>query len=300
MKFSVVIPTCGRAAKLRECLRRVTAQMGQMGQMGQPGDYEVIVSDDGRVGRSVAAGFEGVEWTRGPRRGPAANRNCGARMASGDWLVFVDDDCLPEHGWLAAYEAAAEVGVDVMEGRTECPMEDRFGFDQIVENLDGGAYWSCNLAVRREKFEELGGFDEDFTEPCAEDMEFAWRMRGLKSVFVEKATVMHPARRMGMSELLKRTAAHRWVLLYRLKTGQWVRGSMLRTVVALVGREYLDCLRMLFGLRRGGRRKGRVLGAVWKLVSLAGFLPYYVYWEVRWHRESGKAGGLGRHNINAR
>ena len=151
MKFSVVIPTCGRAAKLRECLRRVTAQMGQMGQMGQPGDYEVIVSDDGRVGRSVAAGFEGVEWTRGPRRGPAANRNCGARMASGDWLVFVDDDCLPEHGWLAAYEAAAEVGVDVMEGRTECPMEDRFGFDQIVENLDGGAAWSmaacCGAAI---------------------------------------------------------------------------------------------------------------------------------------------------------
>jgi len=279
MKLSVVIPTCDRPGKLQECLRRVLSQA--------PGSYEVIVSDDGR--KDAAQAPDGVRRVQGPRRGPAANRNCGARQAKGEWLVFLDDDCLPEEGWLAAFEAAAP-GTDVMEGRTECPIENRFAFNETVENLNGGAFWSCNLAVRREKFEEMGGFDEDFTQACGEDMEFAWRMRkrGLKSVFVETARVTHPPRRMGVGELLERTAAHRWVLLYRLKTGQapGLDCSTARVVADLLMREYLDSLRMVFHLRRdGGKRiKGRILEMLWRWVSLTGFLPYYIYWEIKWRR----------------
>jgi GT2 family glycosyltransferase len=285
MKLSVVIPTCDRPEKLRECLRRVTTQAAAT--------YEVIVSDDSGTdgARSVVKEFPDAQWMQGPRRGPAANRNRGASRAQGEWLVFLDDDCLPEEGWLAAYEAAAGSAVDVLEGRTECPLEDRFAFYEIVENLAGGAFWSCNLAVRRDKFEELGGFDEDFTQACAEDMEFAWRMRsrGLRSGFVEKARVAHPPRRMGLGDLLKRTASHRWVLLYRLKTGQGPGLDCLAAEVMadLMVREFLDSLRLVFHLRREGewrRIKGRALEALWRWVSLPLFMPYYVCWEMRWRR----------------
>ena len=221
---------------------------------------------------------------------------------AGEWLVFLDDDCLPEEGWLAAFDAAAAPGVDVLEGRTECPVEDRFAFYEIVENLTGGAFWSCNLAVRREKFEEIGGFDEDFTQARAEDMEFAWRMRkhGLTSAFVGKARVAHPARRMRLKDLLKRTAAHRWVLLYRLKTGQGTACRGARVVVELVGREYLDNLRMMFHLRRDGKRriKGRLLEALWSWVSLTGVLPYYIYWEMKWRRKLKNEALEGRARLN--
>ena len=43
-----------------------------------------------------------------------------------------------------------------MEGRTVCPMEDQFAPYELVENLVGGAFWSCNLAVRRTCFEAWG------------------------------------------------------------------------------------------------------------------------------------------------
>lgn len=282
MKFSILIPTCGRPDQLSECLRRVMSQQAE--------SYEVIVSDDSPAPgpRPEAAR---VQWVQGPRRGPAANRNCGARRATGEWLVFLDDDCLPEAGWLAAYGEAAADSADVLEGRTECPLEDRFGFYDIVENLKGGAFWSCNLAIRREKFEELGGFDEDFTRPCAEDMELAWRMRerGLRSVFVDRARVTHPARRMGLADLIKRTAWHRWVLLYRLKTmqGPGLGSSPVRAVAELVWREWLDSLRLVFHLRREGERtriKGNVVKVLWRWVSLPAFLPYYAYWEMRYRR----------------
>ena len=47
--------------------------------------------------------FPMVRWNEGPRRGPAANRNFGARVADGEWLIFLDDDCNPRPGFLAAY-----------------------------------------------------------------------------------------------------------------------------------------------------------------------------------------------------
>jgi GT2 family glycosyltransferase len=228
---------------------------------------------------------------QGPRRGPAANRNCGARRATGEWLVFLDDDCLPDAGWLAAYGQAATTDADVLEGQTVCPLEDAFAFYEIVENVDGGAFWSCNLAVRRVKFEELGGFDEEFTRACAEDMEFAWRMRqrGLRSDFVEQALVTHPPRPMGVRDLLNRTAAHRWILLYRLKTGlgPGLACSASRAVAALVSREVLDKLRMIYHLWRDGDRrriKGRTLDVLWRCASLPLFFPYYAYWELEYRR----------------
>ena len=285
MKFSVVIPACDRPEKLRECLRRV---------MDQRKDGEVIVSDDGRTdgAQGVVAEFPGARWIQGSRRGPAANRNHGAGEAKGEWLIFLDDDCLPEAGWLAAYEEAAANGMEALEGKTVCPMEDRLGLYEIIENLSGGAFWSCNLAVRRDKFVELGGFDEDFTQAVAEDMEFAWRMRkrGLKIAFVPKATVIHPPRRTGPLGLVKRAASHRWILLYRLKTGQGPRPGSFAPVVAahLVIREYLDNLRMIYHLRRkekSRRIRGNALWVLWRCVTLTWFLPYYIYWEMKWRAD---------------
>ena len=69
MKLSVIIPTCDRPERLKECLERV---------LKQSGSYEVILTDDGRTRGTWP---EGVRYIEGPQRGPAANRNCGAHDA---------------------------------------------------------------------------------------------------------------------------------------------------------------------------------------------------------------------------
>jgi len=278
MKFSIIIPTCNRPAQLQECLRRVMAQ--------EATSYEVIVTDDG--GTEAPLAVQGMRMVHGPRRGPAANRNHGARHATGEWLVFLDDDCLPDPGWLAAYDAAARPEIDVMEGLTACPLPDSFVLHEIVENVKGNVYWSCNLAVRREKFEALGGFDEDFSEACGEDMELAHRTRALKRVFVENARVIHPARPFDFGGLLKRTAAHHWILLYRLKTGgaPSLESSAFAAMADLVVREWLDSLRLFRHLSRPGNRRPRRMtaDALWRFASLPAFLPFYLFWDLRHRR----------------
>ena len=212
MRFSVVIPTRHRNDLLAKCLDSLSPGKQAGATMAEPDpEYEVIVSDDGGGENAEAMlrdRYPWARWTAGPRRGPAANRNHGARQARGEWLAFIDDDCVADHGWLEALVREAAAGErDVIEGRTMVPNKRDSPFLHAVENSTGGCYWSCNLAVRREEFWRIGGFDERFLAAGGEDMEFAWRMRreGLRPCFNPDAVVLHPQRAYSAGGFLRRS-----------------------------------------------------------------------------------------------
>lgn len=192
--FSVVIPTCDRPARLSACLARLAPGTQTLAAAA----YEVIVTDDGTesVEPLLRAQFPWTRWTRGPRRGPAANRNHGATLAHAEWLAFTDDDCLPSSGWLAAFATAA-ASAPVLEGRTRADSPKRHPLDDSPLNERGGNLWSCNFAVKRTSFARLGGFDESFPFPAMEDMELHARLREARVAvqFVPDALVVHPWRR---------------------------------------------------------------------------------------------------------
>ena len=192
--FSIIIPTCNRPKELAACLERLAPGAQSFGEEC----YEVVVTDDGCKSPArelVVSRFPWVRWTSGPKRGPAANRNHGASLAIGDWLVFVDDDCLPSTGWLAAYFRAIQLS-QVLEGKTTSadmpPNNPRY---EAPINLTGGNLYSCNLCIRKQLYVELAGFDERFRFWC-EDMDFRRRIAeaGHTSVFVADAVVDHPCR----------------------------------------------------------------------------------------------------------
>lgn len=196
--FSVIIPTCQRPQLLARCLERLAP-----GKQSLPGEnYEVIVTDDGTTDETtkVIAGFPWARWTQGPRRGPAANRNHGATRAEGEWLVFTDDDCLPDVNWLEAFAGRARQSSDapsVLEGRTYVDRARRHPLEVSPVNGSGGVLWSCNFAIKRSAFVMLGGFDERFPYSAMEDCELRIRLvqRNTEMEFVPQAGVMHPWRR---------------------------------------------------------------------------------------------------------
>ncbi len=200
--LSVVVPTRHRLDALARCL----AALAPGAQTLDPARYEVIVTDDGTAPTAetlVREQFPWARWTPGPRRGPAANRNAGARAAGGAWLAFTDDDCVPTPGWLAAF--AGRVGdpgraVRVLEGPTDSGGVFVGVFESVPDNPNGGFLWSCNLAVERVFFlETLGGFDAGFPHAHLEDVEFRMRLEegGHRWEFVPAARVVHPPRAVG-------------------------------------------------------------------------------------------------------
>ena len=199
MFFSVIIPTFKRRETLSQCLNHLAHGT----QTISPDLYEVIVTDDALAGTgddSLMAEYPWVRHLPGPQKGPASNRNNGARAAQGEWLVFLDDDCLPRPDFLLGYHEAIQQHADyqVLEGSTVAERKQLRLDEEAPINETGGYLWSCNFCIQRSVFNEMGGFCELYPYACMEDVDFREQLteRKIDFLFVPKAAVVHPWRLM--------------------------------------------------------------------------------------------------------
>jgi len=87
MKVSAVIPAYNSAEFIAEAITSILKQSTPV--------YEIIVVDDGSSDNTLAVvkGLSGnIRYHKQDNRGPAAARNQGIKMASGDWIAFLDAD----------------------------------------------------------------------------------------------------------------------------------------------------------------------------------------------------------------
>jgi hypothetical protein len=103
-------------------------------------------------------------------------RNVGVRSATGDVIVFLDCGCDIGRGWLAALTGPLLNGDDrITCGPTTSTTPGVYGAPPatvVPDYVDEAP--TCNLAFRREVFDEVGGFDETFE--YGSDMDFTWRV----------------------------------------------------------------------------------------------------------------------------
>lgn len=199
MFLSVIIPTFKRRETLSVCLKHLAPKIQNI----SPELFEVIVTDDALDGDQPESLDKDYSWARlvpGPQKGPASNRNNGAKSAGGDWLLFLDDDCRPEPSFLSAYIEAIKENPDylVFEGSTLAERPRARLDEEAPINEKGGYLWSCNFLIKRKLFLEMGGFCESYPYACMEDVDFREQLkeRNIKFLFVPKASVIHPWRSM--------------------------------------------------------------------------------------------------------
>lgn len=280
--ISVVIPTCNRIDLLARCLDRLEPGVQTLSEEA----YEVIVTDDGIDDRTISMLCDQYAWvrrTKGPHKGPAANRNHGTRLAHGEWIAFTDDDCLPDINWLSSYREAIQPGFLAYEGKTVCLSKIVTPLGECPVNLTGGYLWSCNMMLRRCIFEELGGFDERFPHAANEDVDLRDRLEkaGHNFLFVDVAVVNHPMRRV----VWGRRTAERWkgsVLLWykrgnRSSATVWLPFYMLNYRVRQILRAPLcpDSILAIFGM----------------CVELCCVLPMLRVWDRQYRTMCGLNGG---------
>ena len=208
-RFTVIVPTYQRPVPLAACVRALRA-------LERPGGTLeiVIVNDGGRPPGPEVLGAAADDATLDLRvvdqrnAGPASARNHGAELARGEWLAFTDDDCLPDPGWLTAFDAALSATAGALVGgRTVNALPDSVFADTsqrladfVSSYFDGGAagrfFTSNNLAVARDAFRAAGGFDTSFPFSAGEDRELGdrWSAQGRPSVTAGDAIVRHAHR----------------------------------------------------------------------------------------------------------
>jgi glycosyltransferase involved in cell wall biosynthesis len=210
--FSVVIPTYNRLERLRHVITALE-------QQAYPSDaYEVIVISDGSTDGTDAYlealhSTMRLRWFPQANRGPSAARNAGIQKAGGEFIVFIDDDVVPEPQLLGEHARSHhEAGRDVVVLGPLLTPEDfkmapwvRWEQEMLMKQYramlrgDWSAtarqFYTGNASLRRSHILAAGGFDEGFRR--AEDVELAYRLadKGLDFVFNMQAVGMHFAER---------------------------------------------------------------------------------------------------------
>jgi glycosyltransferase involved in cell wall biosynthesis len=165
-QFSVVIPTFNGEARLPQLFAALDRQRYRA--------FETIVIDDGSMDdtHALLASFErnNFRWASQPNAGPWAARNRGAALASGEWLVFVDDDDDVSPEWLSDFAQHATEGVGLVSCGLvvvdEAGMELDRWMPQPLGPMFGShtaLFFAGTFATRRSVFELAGGYDIDVT-----------------------------------------------------------------------------------------------------------------------------------------
>lgn len=177
------------------------------------GGFEVIVVDDGSpepldLLPGVFGDLLDLRVYRQRNVGPAAARNFGVGVARGRWIAFLDDDCVPEPEWLKGFASVLEDGLCAGAGGLMVSRPDDSTFSiasnllvaylcDYYDSVDHVQFFpTANLAVEREAFLALGGFDESFRLAAAEDRDLCdrWSEHGLAIGVAVDAVVHHSPR----------------------------------------------------------------------------------------------------------
>jgi GT2 family glycosyltransferase len=208
---SIVILTWNGRHHLDACLSAVAAQQGV--------DAETILVDNASSDGTVEYVRARYPWVRvlalDGNYGFTGGNNAGARAARGRYLAFLNNDTVPDPGWLRALVAGLDErgGVALATSRIVYLHDPRI-VDSAGDGLTrwGGAFkrhhggdaaevaesrdvfGACGAAfvVPKRVFDELGGFDEDFSLSHEDvDLSYRARLRGYRCRYVADSIVHH-------------------------------------------------------------------------------------------------------------
>lgn len=218
LQTSVIICTYNRANLLRRALDALARQTIS------PDQYELIVIDDGSqddtpgVCTMMSNKLPNLKYFfMGNNVGNASARNAGIKKASGYYILFIDDDCIPDEDWIEKMLYALRQE-PIVAGAVKSTHSNYYKLCHNIAQFHEFMPWKkpghteflagANMGFQRPVFEEFRGFKEG--TGYAEDMEFILRARqkGYHPFFAYDAVVTHDPDRNTITSIFKYSAGH--------------------------------------------------------------------------------------------
>lgn len=262
-KASIVIPTLNKLNRLRLVLKSLEGQITD--------EVEVIVVFDG-CDPEVIDGFRALQLSYEPiaviseqNIGRARARNKGIEAASGEIVIFLDDDRVVSPTYVESHYSLHKAGYGVVLGqRNQLFMKDS-DIDRFYEEPDGlrdfceqngevekyafgnGAksrirwmnFYTGNVSVDRQALLDVGGFDESFSKWGHEDLDLGIRLylKGLTFGYSTEANNYHLMHASNFDNKKKQCAENMRYLIKKYKKHLDVRAllTLLYTKQAVFG-----------------------------------------------------------------
>lgn len=301
MRVSIIIVSWNALHHLRTFLPSVVASATR--------EVEIVLADNASTDGSadwVRATFPEVKIATFDRNyGYCGGNNRGADAATGDILIFLNNDVRVDPGWIAPILARfrSDAGIGVVQPKLrshERPHEfeyagaaggflDAHGFpfcrgrlfdtietDHGQYDVAGPIFWASGAAfcVRADVFREAGGFDEDFVFHM-EEIDLCWRIQQLgHSVWYEPKSVVY---HLGGGSLPP-SNPRKLFYNYRNNVAMLVKNLPAgRIVPVMIARNALDNIAMLRALAKGDFG---AFSAMWK-ASVSSILSFRRNWRKR-------------------
>ena len=207
MKYSIIVPVFNRPDEVDELLESLLSQ--------EEKDFEVIIVEDGskvpckKVCDKYANRLD-LHYYYKDNSGPGQSRNYGAERAKGDYLLILDSDVVLPKGYIRAVSEELNREPADAFGGPDCAHESFTDTQKAIsysmtsffttggirggkKKLDKFYPRSFNMGIRRDVYQELGGFSK---MRFGEDIDFSIRIfkAGKRCRLFPKAWVWHKRR----------------------------------------------------------------------------------------------------------
>ncbi|PTL31586.1 glycosyl transferase family 2 [Prevotella sp. oral taxon 313] len=207
MKYSIIVPVFNRPDEVDELLESLLSQ--------EEKDFEVIIVEDGskvpckKVCDKYANRLD-LHYYYKENSGPGQSRNYGAERAKGDYLLILDSDVVLPKGYIRAVSEELNREPADAFGGPDCAHESFTDTQKAIsysmtsffttggirggkKKLDKFYPRSFNMGIRRDVYQELGGFSK---MRFGEDIDFSIRIfkAGKRCRLFPKAWVWHKRR----------------------------------------------------------------------------------------------------------
>jgi glycosyltransferase involved in cell wall biosynthesis len=217
MKYSIIVPVFNRPDEVDELLESLCHQ--------EVKDFEVIIVEDGskKPCKDVCDKYADIldlHYYYKDNSGPGQSRNYGAERAKGEWLIVLDSDVVLPKDYLKAVNTAilpspvtrhqspssfAAFGGPDASHPSFTPVQKAISYSMTSFFTTGGIRGgkckkldkffprSYNMGIRREVYQELGGFTK---MRVGEDIDFSYRIveAGYQTALIPEAWVWHKRR----------------------------------------------------------------------------------------------------------
>lgn len=211
-KVSIIIPVYNQWHHTYRCLASIAKNTSNI-------DYEVIIGDDCSTDETVGLDkwVENITVIRNESNlGFLQNCNNAAKKATGEYILFLNNDTYVREGWLTQLcrildedSRAGMVGPKLLfddgklqeaggiiwsdgsgwnYGRGDEPGKAEYNYVKETDYISG-----CCIVLRHSLWLEIGGFDERYTPAYYEDTDLAFAIRdlGYKVIYQPAAEVVH-------------------------------------------------------------------------------------------------------------
>lgn len=207
MRYSIVIPVYNRPDEADELLESLCRQTLT--------DFEVVIVEDGSSVpcKDVVEKYGdrlNIRYLQKENGGPGLARNYGVKHAAGEYVLILDSDCVLPEGYVAAVEEELQrercdaFGGPDAANESFTPVQKAINYSMTSFFTTGGIRGgkkkmdkfyprSFNMGIRREVYDELGGFSK---MRFGEDIDFSYRIveAGYSCRLFPEAWVWHKRR----------------------------------------------------------------------------------------------------------